>query len=337
MKSHSLNASYSSICLKDKNKKSNINNKKTITQTQSTNTNSSKSNSNEKSFKNLLDSKNILENNKESSLLTSISALNQFKKLSSSNLNSIYKEIILEEEKNKIPYLNKIQLKKQNNITERHRAVLIDWLVNVHFYLKLSDECLFLSVKIIDLFLAREEKFHKSKLQLLGICSLLISSKFIESSHPRIEDLSLICENTYSKEEIIIFEKILFEKIEYKIEQDNIINFYDMLSLIFNFNLKDYYLGKYLLEISLLDLNLFSFSRTIVAFSVTYLVMKFNIQNHTDYKKCFLYLSNKETEENQVKKCAKIILNLMENIQITNEYTSSVQKYKFLIKENIEF
>ena len=247
MKSHSLNASYSSICLKDKNKKSNINNKKTITQTQSTNTNSSKSNSNEKSFKHLLDSKNILENNKESSLLTSISALNQFKKLSSSNLNSIYKEIILEEEKNKIPYLNKIQLKKQNNITERHRAVLIDWLVNVHFYLKLSDECLFLSVKIIDLFLAREEKFHKSKLQLLGICSLLISSKFIESSHPRIEDLSLICENTYSKEEIIFFEKILFEKIEYKIEQDNIINFYDMLSLIFNFNLKDYYLGKYLL------------------------------------------------------------------------------------------
>ena len=110
-----------------------------------------------------------------------------------------------------------------------------------------------------------------------------------------------------------------------------------MLSLIFNFNLKDYYLGKYLLEISLLDLNLFSFSRTIVAFSVTYLVMKFNIQNHPDYKKCFLYLSNKETEENQVKKCAKIILNLMENIQITNEYTSSVQKYKFLIKENNEF
>ena len=74
MKSHSLNASYSSICLKDKNKKSNINNKKTITQTQSTNTNSSKSNSNEKSFKNILDLKNILENNKEYSLLTSISA-----------------------------------------------------------------------------------------------------------------------------------------------------------------------------------------------------------------------------------------------------------------------
>ena len=177
MKSHSLNASYSSICLKDKNKKSNINNKKTITQTQSTNTNSSKSNSNEKSFKNLLDSKNILENNKESSLLTSISALNQFKKLSSSNLNSIYKEIILEEEKNKIPYLNKIQLKKQNNITERHRAVLIDWLVNVHFYLKLSDECLFLSVKIIDLFLAREEKFQirKSENQKIRISDFLIS------------------------------------------------------------------------------------------------------------------------------------------------------------------
>ena len=337
MKTNSLNTSYSSIHIKTKNNKSIINNQKTITKTQSTKSNSSKSNSLTNSFQKSFDSKITISNDTESSLLIPISTLYHFKNLSSSNLNTIYKQIIIEEEKNKFPYLNKILLKKQNNITERHRAVLIDWLVNVHLYLKLSDECLFLSIKTIDLFLARVEKFNKSKLQLLGISSLLISSKYIESFHPRIEDLSSLCEGAYSKDEIIIFEKILFEKIDYNLQQDNIINFYDMLALIFNFNLKDYYLGKYLLEISLLDLNLFSFSRTIVAFSVTYLVMKFNIQNHPDYKKCFLYLSNKETEENQVKKCAKIILNLMENIQITNEYTSSVQKYKFLIKENNEF
>jgi hypothetical protein len=62
--------------------------------------------------------------------------------------------------------------------------------------------------------------------------------------------------------------------------------------------------------------------------------MKMNIENHSDYKKCFLFLSNREMEESQVKKWAKEILSLMEKIKITNEYTSSIQKYKFLIKEN---
>ena len=334
MKTNSLNTSYSSIHIKTKNNKSLINNQKTITKTQSTNSNSSKSNSLTNSFQKSFDSKIIISNDSESSLLIPISTLYHFKNLSSSNLNTIYKQIIIEEKKNKFPYLNKILLKKQNNITERHRAVLIDWLVNVHLYLKLSDECLFLSIKTIDLFLARVEKFNKSKLQLLGISSLLISSKYIESFHPRIEDLSSLCEGAYSKDEIIIFEKILFEKIDYNLQQDNIINFYDMLALIFNFNLKDYYFGKYLLEISLLDLNLFSVSRTIIAFAVVYLVMKMNIENHSDYKKCFLYLSNREIEESQVKKSAKEILFLMEKIKITNEYTITIQKYKFLLKEN---
>ena len=101
------------------------------------------------------------------------------------------------------PILTKNDFKNQIDINESHRAILIDWLINVHLYLKLSDECLFLSIKTIDLFLARVEKFNKSKLQLLGICSLLISSKYIESFHPRIEDLSSLCEGAYSKDEII--------------------------------------------------------------------------------------------------------------------------------------
>jgi len=182
--------------------------------------------------------------------------------------------------------------------------------------------------------LARVEKFNKSKLQLLGICSLLISSKFLESFHPKIEDLCSICDGAYLKDEIIFFEKILFQKINYNLQQDNILNFYDILSLIFHFNLKDYYLGKFLLEITLLDLNFFSFSRVILAFAVVYLVMKIHIENHSDYKKCFLYLNNKNIEESQVKKCSKEILILLENIQITNEYNSSIQKYKLLIMEN---
>ena len=99
MKTNSLNTSYSSIHIKTKNNKSLINNQKTITKTQSTNSNSSKSNSLTNSFQKSFDSKITISNDSESSLLIPISTLSHFKNLSSSNLNTIYKQIIIEEKK----------------------------------------------------------------------------------------------------------------------------------------------------------------------------------------------------------------------------------------------
>ena len=95
MKTNSLNTSYSSIHIKTKNNKSLINNQKTITKTQSTNSNSSKSNSLTNSFQKSFDSKITISNDSESSLLIPISTLSHFKNLSSSNLNTIYKQIII--------------------------------------------------------------------------------------------------------------------------------------------------------------------------------------------------------------------------------------------------
>ena len=61
-----------------------------------------------------------------------ISSLPQFKTLEPSLLNSNYKQVIKEEQiKNHHLYLNYTSL----NINEAQRAILIDWLVNVHLFL----------------------------------------------------------------------------------------------------------------------------------------------------------------------------------------------------------
>ena len=121
----------------------------------------------------------------------------------------------------------------------------MDWLINVHLYFKLSDECLYLSIKLIDIFLARTTNFTKNKLQLLGICSLQISSKYIEQLHPSINDLSDLCDKCYEKKDIIQFEKYLLQINDYIIEQDQVLNYYDLLCLILRINIKYYYLKKY--------------------------------------------------------------------------------------------
>ena len=41
-------------------------------------------------------------------------------------------------------------MKKQKDINEKMRAILIDWLIEVHYKFKLNPDTLFITVNIID-------------------------------------------------------------------------------------------------------------------------------------------------------------------------------------------
>lgn len=257
------------------------------------------------------------------SLDTEIGDISAFKSLSPFILNLIYKQIIREDKTQKKHLVN---FENQRNISEIQYAVLIDWIIHVHTYLALTDECLFLSVKLIIEFLARVDYFDQENFQLLGVACMLVSSKFIERSHIAIDELCSLCVKSYTKKQIIAFEHTLLLTLDFEIEQDNIINFFDLLALMFNFTLKEYYQGKFMLELTLLEINMLIYRKTIIAFSVAYLVMKMNIDRHPHYKKCFFYLKDRETTEKLLKECGREILQLFDNIQ-SSQYTSSIQKY----------
>lgn len=48
-------------------------------------------------------------------------------------------------------------MEKQEDINEKMRAILIDWLVEVHLKFKLVPESLYLTVNLIDRFLMKEQ------------------------------------------------------------------------------------------------------------------------------------------------------------------------------------
>ena len=235
------------------------------------NNNYSNKNRNIKAKKNHINNLKNGQESKKKYINVPINELKQFKKWSSSNLNAIYQNILANDKEN---YLN-IKPKFQNHfdITDIHRTILVDWLINVHLYFKLSDECLYLSIKLIDTFLARTINFTKNKLQLLGICSLQISSKYIEQIHPSINDLSDLCDKSYEKKEIIQFEKYLLQVNDYIIEQDQLLNYYDLLSLILKFNIKYYYFGKMLLDLTLMDIDFYKYQKNTIIFSICSIVI----------------------------------------------------------------
>ena len=328
--------------------------------------NSKKMNHINRNIKTIKSSKIKKENSqKESYIYLPINELKQFRTWNCSNLNAIYQNILANE---KINYLDiKPIFSNHLDINDIHRIILVDWLINVHLYFKLSDECLYLSIKLIDIFLARTKNFTKNKLQLLGICSLQIASKYIEQIHPSINDLSDLCDKCYEKKEIIQFEKQLLQINEYIIEQDQVLNYYDLLCLILKFNIKYYYFGKMLLDLILLDINFYKYQKNTIVFSICYIILcnysvinsmtdNFDIfindYSEDNYKLSIDYIPNINSkdyfnsinlinylfsfypykETSSIFECCKEIINLYEKMR-TSKYNSAIQKYFIQLKE----
>jgi cyclin B len=102
------------------------------------------------------------------------------------------------------------------DLNEKMRAILIDWLVEVHLKFKLLPETLFISVNLIDRYLELEQ-VTRSKLQLVGVTCMLIASKYEEIYAPEVRDFVYITDKAYSKEEILKMETVILTKLKFNV------------------------------------------------------------------------------------------------------------------------
>ncbi|KAG7366896.1 cyclin-like protein [Nitzschia inconspicua] len=109
-----------------------------------------------------------------------------------------------------------LYMENQPHINERMRSILVDWLVEVHLKFKLVPETLYLTINLIDRYLTKRE-VSRPKLQLVGVTSLLIASKYEEIYPPELRDLVYICDRAYSRTEIIEMEETILKTLEYNI------------------------------------------------------------------------------------------------------------------------
>ncbi|XP_060199941.1 G2/mitotic-specific cyclin-2-like [Lycium barbarum] len=105
-------------------------------------------------------------------------------------------------------------MEQQFDINERMRGILIDWLIEVHYKFELLEETLYLTVNLIDRFLAVQSVIRK-KLQLVGITALLLACKYEEVSVPVVEDLILISDKAYTRKEVLEMEKMMVNALQF--------------------------------------------------------------------------------------------------------------------------
>ena len=237
-------------------------------------------------------------------------------------LNVIYYNLLVEENIELNPKPVHTYMKKQKEINDQMREILVDWIIDVHHKFGFTDETLFMTILIIDRYCSSEQ-ISRIKYQCLGITALMIACKHEEINVPKVEDFIYITDNAYTKEEVFKMENDVLSKLNFELLYPSPIKFYEYLSLHFGFSPKYHMLGKYLMETFLLDLKYVKYKPSIISCACTYIVMKFFKMNNyrQSYEKKFYLLDenvNTVPTGSGVKDCAQDICIYVDNINNTN-------------------
>lgn len=147
----------------------------------------------------------------------------------------------------------------QTDINGRMRAILIDWMVEVHMKYRLRNETLYLTVNLIDRYLTRMPVMRK-RLQLVGVVSMLISAKFEEINPPEVHDFVYITDNAYTKSEILVMECTMLATLEFQFVVPTASHFLDRLLCANNCDEVHREVTRYLVELALLDLRMIRYA-----------------------------------------------------------------------------
>lgn len=89
-------------------------------------------------------------------------------------------------------------MKSQPDINDKMRAILVDWIIEVHLKFKLQPETLFIAINIMDRYLEKV-RVEKGYLQLVGVTALMIAAKYEEIYPPEVKDFVFITDKAYMK------------------------------------------------------------------------------------------------------------------------------------------
>ena len=155
-------------------------------------------------------------------------------------------------------------MEQQYDINQRMRGILIDWLIEVHYKFELMEETLYLTINLIDRFLAVKQIARK-KLQLVGVTAMLLACKYEEVSVPVIEDLVLISDKAYSRQEVLDMEKLMINTLQFNLSVPTPYVFMRRFLKAAQSNKKLELLSFFMIELCLVEYEMLKFPPSLLA------------------------------------------------------------------------
>ena len=222
-----------------------------------------------------------------------------------------------------IPYLLSLEDKKrinpnymlnQNDINEKMRMILIDWLVEVHLKFKLLPETLFLTINFIDRYLQNNQT-PRDKLQLIAVSSLLIACKYEEIYPPEISSFVYITDNAYKKEDILDYEIKILGDLEYDLTYPTPLRFLEIVCVKLGLTNDKSFFNKmmYLIELCLSKLYFYNYTYLEMVIACCLFLNEKNYFFSQNVIRCF-NLGEKSQKFEKIKSCIFEIKKLLECI-----------------------
>ena len=219
---------------------------------------------------------------------------------------------LLESESQHIPHDGYLSIHIE--INEKMRAILIDWLIDVHFKFKLADETLYLTVNIIDRYL-ESTSITRNRLQLVGVSAMLIASKYEDIYPPEVQDFVNISDKAFTRDEVVKMERSILKQLKYSVTVPSCFRFLQMFCKICQTSEQHMAFARYFVELALVDYKMIKYSNSIKAAAAVYLMHKFKeikpewnseVSQRSKYK------------EEDLKACAKDLCHLYQQVNRSN-------------------
>lgn len=213
----------------------------------------------------------------------------------------------------------------QTDINPMMRSILVDWLVEVAQEYRLTSDTLFLSVAYIDRYLSLMD-VRRNKLQLVGVTSMLVASKYEEIYAPAIDEFCYITDNTYTREQVLEMERDILRVLEFDLTQPTLKTFLRryikaasgeiLLDATYEF------LCAYLAELTLMDYGMLHYLPSHIAASIVLVAL--HMLDKPAWSSTLQYYSKYSPAD--LKRCAQAVHSLFIQAK-TSSLPASREKY----------
>lgn len=162
--------------------------------------------------------------------------------------------------------IHKNYMDGQVEVHPKMRAVLIDWINEVHLQFHLIVETFQLTVAIVDRYLQVVKTTKRSHFQLVGVTALFLAAKYEELLPPAIADIIFITDDTYTEKQVRLMELDILKALDFDLSRPLPIHFLRRFSKAADADSSHHSLAKYLLELAMMEYDLAHYKPSEVVF-----------------------------------------------------------------------
>jgi len=210
------------------------------------------------------------------------------------------------------------------DLNPKIRRIIIEWLIESHYKYRMNPEVLYLCVNIIDRFLSNIKDFERDEIQLLGVTSLLIASKFEEIYPPSLQRLIYLSEDAVSLEEVLALEGKILKILDFKLIGPSANRFFNRFAEICDLDEKMKVLCKCLMDLMLLEYTSLRFKMSEIAGAAILVAMKM-MKGGTDEK---MMKERVGYDVEELKSCSNLMVLLFVKM-VRNERKFLVMRAKY--------